>query len=112
MVQTSEEAGFEDSLYAFALSGSTDNDICRFQSRILRACDINLSQTIALSLIFTRSAACAAILEAITPSLTSSTEGCLKCSENLTEKQDETLVKLSHYQLKTGRAYLIKLALQ
>jgi transposase len=36
----------------------------------------------------------------------------LKNPENLTEKQDETLVKLSHYQLKTGRAYLIKLALQ
>jgi transposase len=36
----------------------------------------------------------------------------LKNPENLTEKQDETLVKLSHYQLKTGRAYFIKLALQ
>ena len=36
----------------------------------------------------------------------------LKNPENLTEKQDETLVKLSNYQLKTGRAYLIKLALQ
>jgi len=36
----------------------------------------------------------------------------LKNPENLTEKQDETLVKLSHYQLKTGRAYMIKLALQ
>jgi transposase len=36
----------------------------------------------------------------------------LKNPENLTEKQDETLVKLCHYQLKTGRAYLIKLALQ
>jgi transposase len=36
----------------------------------------------------------------------------LKNPENLTKKQDETLVKLSHYQLKTGRAYLIKLALQ
>ena len=36
----------------------------------------------------------------------------LKNPENLTEKQDETLVKLSQYRLKTGRAYLIKLALQ
>lgn len=36
----------------------------------------------------------------------------LKNPENLTEKQDETLVKLSNYNLKTGRAYLIKLALQ
>ena len=36
----------------------------------------------------------------------------LKNPENLTEKQDETLTKLSHYHLKTGRAYLIKLALQ
>lgn len=36
----------------------------------------------------------------------------LKNPENLTEKQDEILVKLSNYQLKTGRAYLIKLALQ
>ena len=36
----------------------------------------------------------------------------LKNPENLTEKQNETLVKLSHYNLKTGRAYMIKLALQ
>jgi len=36
----------------------------------------------------------------------------LKNPENLTEKQDEILVKISNYQLKTGRAYLIKLALQ
>jgi len=36
----------------------------------------------------------------------------LKNPENLTAKQDETLVKLSHYNLKTGRAYMIKLALQ
>ena len=36
----------------------------------------------------------------------------LKNPENLTEKQDEILCKLSHYRLKTGRAYLIKLALQ
>lgn len=36
----------------------------------------------------------------------------LKNPENLTEKQDEILVKLSNYNLKTGRAYLIKLALQ
>lgn len=36
----------------------------------------------------------------------------LKNPENLTEKQDETLTKLSHFRLKTGRAYLIKLALQ
>jgi len=36
----------------------------------------------------------------------------LKNPENLTEKQDETLVRLSHYQLKTARAYQIKLALQ
>jgi len=36
----------------------------------------------------------------------------LKNPENLTEKQDETLVRLSHYHLKTGRAYQIKLALQ
>jgi transposase len=36
----------------------------------------------------------------------------LKNPENLTEKQDETLVKLSNYSLKTGRAYMIKLALQ
>ena len=36
----------------------------------------------------------------------------LKNPENLTQKQDETLVKLSGYNLKTGRAYLIKLALQ
>jgi transposase len=36
----------------------------------------------------------------------------LKNPENLTEKQDETLVKLSHYQLKTAKAYQIKLALQ
>ena len=36
----------------------------------------------------------------------------LKNPENLTEKQNKTLVKLSHYNLKTGRAYLIKLALQ
>jgi len=36
----------------------------------------------------------------------------LKNPENLTEKQDETLTKLSHYRLKTGKAYLIKLALQ
>ena len=36
----------------------------------------------------------------------------LKNPENLTEKQDETLVRLSHFQLKTGRAYQIKLALQ
>jgi transposase len=36
----------------------------------------------------------------------------LKNPENLTEKQDETLVRLSHYRLKTAKAYLIKLALQ
>ncbi len=36
----------------------------------------------------------------------------LKNPENLTGKQDETLTKLSHYRLKTGKAYLIKLALQ
>lgn len=36
----------------------------------------------------------------------------LKNPENLTEKQDETLTKLSHYRLKTARTYLIKLALQ
>ena len=36
----------------------------------------------------------------------------LKNPENLTEKQDETLVRLSHFQLKTARAYQIKLALQ
>jgi transposase len=36
----------------------------------------------------------------------------LKNPENLTEKQDETLVRLSHYQLKTAKAYQIKLALQ
>ena len=36
----------------------------------------------------------------------------LKNPENLTEKQDETLTKLSRYRLKTGKAYLIKLALQ
>jgi transposase len=33
-------------------------------------------------------------------------------SRNLTEKQDETLTNLSHYCLKTGKAYLIKLAFQ
>lgn len=36
----------------------------------------------------------------------------LKNPENLTEKQDEILTKLSNYNLKTGRAYLLKLALQ
>ena len=36
----------------------------------------------------------------------------LKNPENLTEKQDEILVKLSKCRLKTGRAYLLKLALQ
>lgn len=36
----------------------------------------------------------------------------LKNPENLTEKQDETLVRLSHYRLKTAKAYQIKLALQ
>ena len=36
----------------------------------------------------------------------------LKNPENLTEKQDETLTKLSHYRLKTARAYLLRLALQ
>lgn len=36
----------------------------------------------------------------------------LKNPENLTEKQDETLVRLSHYRLKTGKAYTLKLALQ
>jgi transposase len=36
----------------------------------------------------------------------------LKNPENLTEHQDEDLVKLSHYNLKTGRAYRLKLALQ
>lgn len=36
----------------------------------------------------------------------------LKNPENLTEKQDETLTRLSHYRLKTARAYLVKLALQ
>jgi transposase len=36
----------------------------------------------------------------------------LKNPENLTEKQSETLFNLSHYRLKTARAYLIKLALQ
>lgn len=36
----------------------------------------------------------------------------LKNPENLTQKQDETLVRLSHFQLKTARAYQIKLALQ
>jgi transposase len=36
----------------------------------------------------------------------------LKNPENLTEKQDETLVRLSHFRLQTGRAYLLKLALQ
>lgn len=36
----------------------------------------------------------------------------LKNPENLTEKQDETLTRLSRYHLKTARAYLIKLALQ
>ena len=36
----------------------------------------------------------------------------LKNPENLTEKQDETLVRLCNYRLKTARAYLIKLALQ
>jgi transposase len=36
----------------------------------------------------------------------------LKNPENLTEKQDGTLTKLSNYNLKTGRAYLLKLALQ
>jgi transposase len=36
----------------------------------------------------------------------------LKNPENLTEKQDALLTKLSHCHLKTGRAYMIKLALQ
>ena len=36
----------------------------------------------------------------------------LKNPEDLTEKQDEILTKLSNYNLKTGRAYLLKLALQ
>lgn len=36
----------------------------------------------------------------------------LKNPENLTEKQDKTLTKLSNYNLPTGRAYLLKLALQ
>lgn len=36
----------------------------------------------------------------------------LKNYENLTEKQDKILTKLSHYRLKTARTYLIKLALQ
>jgi transposase len=36
----------------------------------------------------------------------------LKNPENLTEKQDEILTKLSHYRLKTARTYLLKLALQ
>jgi transposase len=36
----------------------------------------------------------------------------LKNPENLTEKQDETLVRLCNYRLKTARAYLLKLALQ
>lgn len=36
----------------------------------------------------------------------------LKNPENLTEKQDETLVRLSHYRLKTAKAYQVKLALQ
>jgi transposase len=36
----------------------------------------------------------------------------LKNPENLTECQDEDLVRLSHYNLKTGRAYRLKLALQ
>lgn len=36
----------------------------------------------------------------------------LKNPENLTVKQDETLVRLSHFQLKTARTYQIKLALQ
>jgi transposase len=36
----------------------------------------------------------------------------LKNPENLTEKQDEILTKLSRYRLKTAKAYLIKLALQ
>ncbi|MDD3295277.1 MAG: ISL3 family transposase, partial [Geobacteraceae bacterium] len=36
----------------------------------------------------------------------------LKNPENLTDHQDEDLVRLSHYNLKTGRAYRLKLALQ
>jgi transposase len=36
----------------------------------------------------------------------------LKNPENLTEKQDAMLTKLSNYHLRTGRAYMIKLALQ
>lgn len=36
----------------------------------------------------------------------------LKNPENLTEKQEETLINLSRYRLKTARAYLIKLDLQ
>lgn len=36
----------------------------------------------------------------------------LKNPENLTKKQDETLIRLCSYRLKTARAYLIKLALQ
>ena len=36
----------------------------------------------------------------------------LKNPENLTKKQEKTLTRLCCYRLKTGRAYLIKLALQ
>jgi transposase len=36
----------------------------------------------------------------------------LKNPENLTTKQDETLIRLCGYRLKTARTYLIKLALQ
>jgi hypothetical protein len=56
-VQTSSSCGLEETLKFLALSGSIESLICFFQSLFLRAKDISLSHSNALSGIFTMSAA-------------------------------------------------------
>jgi len=80
IAQTSFELGLLLKRYALALAGSIERDICLFQSRLFRAFDISISLSIERLCPLAMSAACAAILAAITPSVTSSTDGKVKCS--------------------------------
>src|SRR3990172_2851791 len=84
IVQTSECCGRLDSRSLRAFSGLMESSICPFQSSALRRLDISRSHSIAPFTPFAMSAACAAILEAVTPSRTSSRYGRRRCSDGVT----------------------------
>src|SRR3990170_7043208 len=80
IVHTSVSIGGLDSLKAFAVAGSIESLICSSQLRAFLFLLISISRSIAPGIFFAISPAWAAIFEAITPILTSSTVGSLRCS--------------------------------